>query len=251
MPVRNIIRIDEEKCTGCGLCILSCAEGALKIVNGKAKVVSETFCDGLGACIGTCPEGALTIIQREAVDFDEKAVETHLERLKHERETAQPEPPPMACGCPGSMLRVFEAEPAPKPAAAAPSNAPAASALRQWPVQLKLLPTSGNLYDGKDVLLLADCVAVAYPDLHRKLIAGHTVVMTCPKLDHAEESIAKLAEIFKNKLHSLSIAIMEVPCCGGLVRIAQEAAQRSGVKRPIKTVTLGIRGETLEERTLS
>jgi len=171
-------------------------------------VVNEVFCDGLGACIGACPTGALEIVEREADEFDEQAVEKSRGNFK-----------------------------APQPNR---------SELAQWPIQLRLLPTSGPLYQDRELLLLADCTAAAYPDLHRGLIAGRTVIMSCPKLDDPEESIAKLAAIFRNPIPSVSVAIMEVPCCSGLVRITQEAMRRAGTSHPIEVVRIGIRGDLLE-----
>ncbi len=238
MPqVRKIILIDEDKCTGCGQCIIDCAEGALKIVDGKAKLVSEIYCDGLGACLGSCPENALTLVVREAEAFDEAAVEEYLRREKEKPAES------MACGCSGSMIRSFTpAEIASAPPAA---SSPGVSALGQWPVQLRLLPSGGSLYDGKDLLLLADCTAVADPNLHRDRIAGRTVIMTCPKLDDMDESIRRLSEILTNPYRSLTIAIMEVPCCSGLLHIAQEALKIVGKDRSAKIVKISIKGDVL------
>jgi NAD-dependent dihydropyrimidine dehydrogenase PreA subunit len=248
--MRKIIEVDEDKCTGCGLCVTDCAEGALEIIDGKARVVNEVFCDGLGACIGACPEDALTIVEREAPEFDEEAVDRHLQKLG--RPTLSPQPTPArhgpghgighGGGCPGSAMRMFDA--APKPAVAEDASAPS-SALAQWPIQLRLLPPFGPLWQDKEVVLLADCVAAAYPDLHRKLIQGKTIVMTCPKLDDAQESINKLAQVFQNPLKSITVAIMEVPCCGGLVRIAQEALRLSGADHTLDVTTISVRGEVL------
>ncbi len=238
MPLRKIIQIDEEKCTGCGACVVDCAEGALAIIDGKAKVVNEIFCDGLGACIGACPEDALTLIEREAPAFDESAVETHLKQQSGESSGET-----MACGCPSSMERMFDA---PQPIAAASGQAAPVSQLTQWPVQLRLLPTVGPLYDNKSLLLLADCVAPAFPALHQDLIKGHTVVMTCPKLDNVQESIAKLAEILMNPIAGIQVAIMEVPCCNGLLHIIRKAQTLANTDFPVEAVKIGIRGEILE-----
>jgi len=251
MARRKIIQIDEAKCTGCGLCVTDCAEGALAVVNGKARVVSETFCDGLGACIGSCPEGALKIIEREAPEFDQAAVDRHLEAQQTPEQPPTP-PAPMACGCPGSTLRTFAA---PQAGHQPPADReeprgevrPVSSELTQWPIQLRLVPPQGKLYEGRDLMLIADCVAVAYPDLHRRLVRGNTIILTCPKLDDAETSIAKLAAIFQNPLRSISVAIMEVPCCSGLLRIAQEALDRAGVQRELRVTRIGIQGEVLEQ----
>jgi len=264
---RKIIRVDEDKCDGCGACVTDCAEGALQVIDGKARVVNDVFCDGLGACIGACPTGALEIVEREADAFDEEAVREHLARLnapagsppvdaaaRAARAHATPGPVHAAHaghGCPGSMLRMFQDPPPAGSSATAPAgphNAPlpARCELAQWPIQLRLLPTSGPLYQDRDLLLLADCTAAAYPDLQRGLIAGRTVLMSCPKLDDAEESVNKLAAIFRNPIRSVSVAIMEVPCCSGLVRIAQEAMRRAGASHPVEVVRVGVRGDLLE-----
>ncbi len=257
--VRKIIEIDEELCTGCALCIVDCAEGALKIVDGKAKVVNDVFCDGLGACIGACPEDALKIVEREALEFDEEAVEVHLAKIGRpslaSQETAQQQAAPHGPGsshshapgggCPASAVRMFE--PASEPQADDSGEAPQ-SFLAQWPIQLRLLPPFGPMWQGKDVVLIADCVAAAYPDVQRKLIRDKAIVMTCPKLDDAQESIDKLAQIFQNPVKSITVAIMEVPCCGGLARIAEEALARSGENHELKVTTIGISGEELGTR---
>lgn len=244
MPIRKIIEIDEERCTGCGLCVVDCAEGALEIIDGKAKVVNDVFCDGLGACIGACPEDALKIVEREAVDFDEEAVEAHLVGKQGDAPVA---PEPAACGCPGSMTRLFD-EPCGAPAAPV-SQAPRAAAvseLRQWPIQLRLLPPSGPLYQDKDVMLIADCVAAANPEVQQQLVRGNTIIMTCPKLDDPDPSIMKLAQIVQNPVRSIGVAIMEVPCCTGLLHILREAMARAGVSKPIQVLRYAIRGELLE-----
>lgn len=249
MPVRKIIKVDEERCTGCGLCVVDCAEGALKIIDGKARVIKDSFCDGLGACIGSCPENALEIIEREADDFDEAAVEAHLEAMKHGQAhapQAQPQPEPIACGCPGSMIRTFS----PPPAMRA-NDGEAVSALSQWPVQLRLLPTSGPLYHNKNLMIVADCVAVADPDLHRRLIAGNTIVITCPKLDNATESIDKLAKILQNPIKYVGVAIMEVPCCTGLLHIVREAARLAGRTGEIELIQISLRGELLHREPVT
>lgn len=256
--IRKIIEVDEELCNGCGLCIVDCAEGALKIVDGKARVVNDVFCDGLGACIGACPEDALKIIEREAPEFDEEAVEAHLAAIGRPSLASPASPPQQGhgtaqghghnqseCGCPGSALRTFE----PAPAVVNDDRAQAPqSFLAQWPIQLRLLPPQGPMWQDKDVVLLADCVAAAYPDVHRQLIRDKTIVMTCPKLDDVQQSIDKLAQIFQNPLKSINVAIMEVPCCGGLLRIAEEALQRSGASHELKVTTIAIRGEVKSVR---
>lgn len=240
MSYRKIIKIDEEKCTGCGQCVIDCAEGALEIIDGKAKVVKDSFCDGLGACIGGCPEGALEIIEREADAFDEKSVKRH-QAQKNVNPAEN-----MACGCPGSMLRTF-----PAPGLEERETAGIKSELTQWPIQLRLLPTSGSLYEGKDLMLIADCVGVAFPELHGKLIKGNTIIVTCPKLDDKKESTDRLAEIFKNPIKSISCAIMEVPCCSGLIHIAEKALEKSGFEHRLNVIKIGIKGDVLEKFDVS
>lgn len=241
MAIRKIIQIDEEKCTGCGQCIIDCAEGAMEIIDGKAKVVKDSLCDGLGACIGGCPEGALEIIERDAPEFNEEEVEQRLEQLKKEDASKT-----MECGCAGSMLRTFSPVTDLKEMGSQDA-APARSELAQWPIQLRLLPPSGSLYEDKDLILIADCVAVAFPGLHQKLVKGNTIVLTCPKLDNAQESIEKLSHIFQNPINSLSVAIMEVPCCMGLVKIAEEAVKKSEKAQAFNVIRIGIKGDVLEE----
>ena len=244
--IRKIIEIDNDKCTGCGLCVTDCAEGALKIVDGKAVVVNEVFCDGLGACIGACPEDALKIVEREAPEFDEKAVGEHLARIGAPPLTSaapQPAPPAHAhSGCPGSAMRMFDQRPS-APVSSTDNGPTPQSELGQWPIQLKLVPFAGPLYENKDLVLIADCVAAAYPDVHRRLIKNNTIALSCPKLDDPMESIEKLAAILENPIKSLKVAIMEVPCCGGLVRMAEEAKSHAGSTVDIEVVRIGVRGE--------
>jgi len=244
MAIRKIIQIDEEKCTGCGQCIIDCAEGALEIIDGKAKVIKDSFCDGLGACLGSCPEDALKIIEREADEFDEEAVEEFIKS----KENALAEK--MDCGCSGSMLKTFEPAKVKQPSginnSVESSEVEEQSELTQWPVQLRLLPPSGSLYENKDLMLIADCVAVSYPALHKKLIKGNTIVLTCPKLDNVGESIERLTEIFKSSVKSISVAIMEVPCCSGLLRISKEALDRSGVDHKLNVIKIAIKGNEME-----
>ncbi|TWI76829.1 MinD superfamily P-loop ATPase [Desulfobotulus alkaliphilus] len=212
--LRDMIEIDEEKCDGCGLCIPSCAEGALALVDGKAKVIRDPLCDGLGACIGACPQGALSIVKKEAEPFDEEDVHQHLKSR----------------GCPSSLP--INLNPAP-----APSGEPAPSALAQWPVQLRLIPPTAPFLRGADLLILADCSAVADPNLHRDLLPGKALLMTCPKLDNGEETIERLTAIFSHgDIRSVTAAIMEVPCCAGLSRMIQEAMKRSGRHNDLKEI---------------
>jgi Fe-S-cluster-containing hydrogenase component 2 len=232
MALRNIIVIDEEKCNGCGLCAKACAEGAIKIIHGKAKLVSETYCDGLGACIGHCPQDAIKIVQREAKAFDEEATKEHLRQIKQ-----PPQPVPFMCpGMASAKLR----ETAEKSDSA---SGDVSSQLTHWPVQLKLVSVHAPYFADARLLLVADCVPFAMGDFHSKFLRGHSIVVGCPKLDDARFYVEKLADILKaNKLKSLSVVHMEVPCCHGLTRIAQEALKKAGVKMTFEDVTIGLNG---------
>jgi len=244
MVTRKIVQIDEEKCNGCGLCIPNCAEGALQIIDGKAKLVSEKFCDGLGACLGHCPEDAITVIEREASDFDEKAVEVHL----HKQKEAQPQP--VFTGCPSSRAMHFKA---PKAEEATNSTASSFSQLTHWPVQLKLVPINAPYFQDADLLIAADCVPFAYPNFHEYFLKGKAVVVGCPKLDDIQLYKEKLTEIFKtNSIKSVTVPYMEVPCCFGLFKVTEDAMAASGKNIPLKKVKIGVRGEIKpeeEERT--
>jgi len=240
--VRPIIRIDENKCDGCGLCARACHEGAIVIVDGKARLVSESFCDGLGACLGECPRGAITIEIREAADFDEEAVV----------QARQAEVPPgaTACGCPGTMARSLKemmnpdlSKQVPPPGQEGKENIPA-SRLANWPVQLSLVPVNAPYLKKAQLLLAADCTAAACPDFHGRFLEGRVLLMGCPKLDDAkfyEEKIRSI--IIENRIETIEVLAMEVPCCGGLVRLVQSAVEEA--KRPIALTltTIGIQGE--------
>ena len=246
---RKIIEIDEERCDGCGLCVPACAEGAIQVVDGKAKLVADKFCDGLGACLGDCPNDALQVIEREADEFDEEAVEQHLKAIEQPEEAAEQT---MACGCPSSQVQSFESS------KACPMSAPAVavgqgdSALRHWPIQIRLVPPTAPFLKGADLLVLADCVGVAYPGLHGDLMAGKAVMMGCPKLDDAEAYIDKFTEVFKTaNPRSITIAMMEVPCCSGLAHIVKEALKTAGAQIPYEEVTYSVRGERLEQMKAS
>jgi len=238
--MRKIIEIDEDKCTGCGRCITACAEGALQLVNGKARLVGEILCDGIGACIGTCPEDALRILEREAEDFDEKAVKEHLDK----GDTAEPV---LACGCPSSAAMSFS----PIQEMNGPCCADSVSRLGHWPIKLQLLSPAAPFLKGSDMLLLADCCGVACPNLHEKLLKGKTLAIACPKLDDIEKHIQRLTEILSQAVpRELTIVHMEVPCCTGLVHAAMRAAERAGVAIPMKHIVIGRRGEILAEETI-
>ena len=231
MALRNIITIDEEKCNGCGLCAKACAEGAIKIIHGKAKLVSETYCDGLGTCIGHCPQNAITIKQREAKAFDEEATKEHLREIK------QPQPTPFMCpGMASSQLRNTAEK-------ADSASGDVSSQLTQWPVQLKLVSAHAPYFADARLLLVADCVPFTMGDFHSRFLRSHSIVIGCPKLDDARFYVEKLADILRaNKLKSLSVVHMEVPCCNGLTRIAQEALAKAGVKMTFEDVTVGLNG---------
>lgn len=250
--LRKIIEIDEELCNGCGQCVPSCAEGALHIVDGKARMLAEKYCDGLGACLGDCPTGALRIVEREADDFDEAAVE----ELLRSQNTRSHTPPPPPQGCPSARLQTFA------PASPCQGNnmprqftgvAPATgSALSHWPLQIRLVPANAPFLKGADLLVAADCVPVALPTFHRDLLAGKVVMLGCPKFDETESYIEKFREIFAADLvNSVTIAIMEVPCCGSMRTIIQEALTRSGRTLPVQEVIVSTRGEIIRQAAMA
>jgi len=279
---RKIIQIDEEKCNGCGNCIPNCHEGAMQLIDGKARLISDLFCDGLGACIGHCPEGAITIIEREAEPYDERKVMemivpkgrntilAHLEHLRDHNETEflqqaidylkenniimTPDPKEYHVhggGCPGSMSRDFREENNVQPVAAAPVEAPveAASELRQWPVQLHLLNPQASFFKNADVVLAADCVAFAMGNFHSRFMKGKSIAIACPKLDTNKESyIQKLTSMIADtRINSLTVVMMEVPCCGGLLQMAQMARTNAGRNVPVKQTIVSLKGEILDD----
>jgi NAD-dependent dihydropyrimidine dehydrogenase PreA subunit len=241
MPLREIIRIDGERCDGCGVCIPACAEGAIAVVDGKARLVSESLCDGLGACLGHCPQGAITTERVDAPAFDEAAVVRSLRRLP----TAGSTPTGFAA-CPGSRETSFD-RPAPR---GGDHSSP--SALRQWPVQLHLVSPDAPYFHSADVLLAADCVAYAVGDFHRDHLAGRSLAIACPKLDaHQEIYLEKLVALIDDaEIASLTVMVMEVPCCAGLVRLAQAAAARAARKTSIRCLVVGMRGDILSDTTI-
>lgn len=241
MATRKVVKIDEEKCNGCGLCIPNCAEGAIQIVDGKAKLISDKFCDGLGACLGHCPEDAITVIEREAEEFDEKAVEIHLHKQKETTQTPKPQHELHVGGCPSSRVLQFQA---PKPSMDFGPKGSSVSELTQWPVQLKLVPDEAPYFQDADLLIAADCVPFAYPDFHQDFLKGKALVVGCPKLDDIQLYREKLTAIFKaNTIKSVTVPFMEVPCCFGLVKVTEDAIEASGKDIPFKKVKIGIRGE--------
>jgi Pyruvate/2-oxoacid:ferredoxin oxidoreductase delta subunit len=231
--VRKIIQIDEGLCNGCGACIQACAEGALELVNGKARLVSEKYCDGLAACLGECPQGAIRIVEKEAQGFDEEATQGHLNK--------KPSAAEVTCHCPGSSVKELTRPDSSPTALPVPEQE---STLSHWPVQLALVPPGAVFLKGKDVVLIADCVPFAYPNLHRDFLKDRSVLVACPKLDDFAAHQAKLTAILQNAgIKSLTVVHMEVPCCSGLAYMAQQAMAASGIHIPFREVTIGIHGD--------
>jgi Fe-S-cluster-containing hydrogenase component 2 len=241
---RKIVQIDEKKCTGCGLCTTACAEGAIEVRDGKARLVSEVYCDGLGACLGECPEGALTVIERESQDFSPEAVEEHLKHRHIQMSQAQE---PMACGCPSQHIQILAQDkerPSGKPGDLRVGGT--ASALTHWPVQIKLVPSKAPFLQGADLLIAADCTPVAYPDFHSRLLPGRTVLIGCPKFDNVEEYLQKFVDIFNQaSIRSITVVEMEVPCCSKLPALVRHALELSGKDIPFQELVISVRGEIL------
>jgi ferredoxin len=228
--LRKIIEIDTEKCNGCGACIDSCAEGALALVDGKARLVKEQYCDGLAACLKECPQGALKIIERKAAGFDPQAARDH--------EGKNPAAEVAPCACSGAAVRDLG-----QPSGRTDDHVSRQSLLTHWPVQLALVPPGAKFLENADVVLIADCVPFAYPDLHRDFLQDRSVLVACPKLDDAEAHLAKLTAILQqSQIKSLTVVHMEVPCCAGLAYLARTAIAQSGKYIPFKEVMIGIRG---------
>ncbi|AKL94263.1 4Fe-4S ferredoxin, iron-sulfur binding domain-containing protein [Clostridium aceticum] len=248
MAVRKIIEINEEKCDGCGLCVPNCAEGAIQIIDGKAKLVSDIYCDGLGACLGHCPQDALKIIEREAPEFDEEAVE---ELLKQQgKSTPQPHNHQHhhGGGCPGSRMMKFDEENTSSEAVISSGDIEIKikPQLKQWPVQLKLVPVNAPYFENADLLVTADCVPFAYPNYHLDLLKGKAVVVGCPKLDDIEFYTDKLAQIIaSNHIKSVTVAYMEVPCCQGIVRAVDIAVAKANKAVKVNKVKISLQGQKL------
>ena len=236
--LRKIIEIDEERCDGCGLCAIGCAEGALEIIDGKARVISDNLCDGLGACIGECPAGALRIIERESEEFDEAAVEKHLAAAQSSPSDHSP-----SLGCPSKVMESFDGKTASPKEAPHPSGA-RESELGNWPVKIRLISPNAPFLKGADLLIMADCVSVAHPSIHSHFLKGKTVMIGCPKFDDADELVQKFADIFSTAdINSVTCAVMEVPCCSSLPGIVKKGMEKAGKNIPVKEIVIGRRGE--------
>lgn len=251
MAIRKIVNIDEDKCNGCGLCVPNCAEGAIKIIDGKARLIADNLCDGLGACLGECPQGAITISEREADEFDEAAVHVHLNKKEEQscsQHHGQGQHHHGGGGCPGSRAMEINRQNNSAKAAAVSSGdieVKIKPQLTQWPVQLMLVPESAPYFENADLLITADCVPFAYPNYHLDLLKGKKVVVGCPKLDDIGYYVEKLTGILKNnKINSVTVAFMEVPCCGGIVRAAETALEMSGKNILLNKIRISMNGET-------
>jgi NAD-dependent dihydropyrimidine dehydrogenase PreA subunit len=244
--VRRIVKIDEEKCDGCGLCIPQCKEGALQIIEGKARLVSERYCDGLGACLGHCPRGAISIEEREVDEFDEQALHEHLDSRQGAKGPG--DGVERVHSCPSAKVMSFQGRKKESSGVENSWNGRGESALSQWPVQLALVPVSAPYLRHADLLIAADCVPFAYANFHRGLLEGKTVLVACPKLDDTRPYLQKLAHIFARcEIRSVTVAHMEVPCCFGLVNLVEEAVRLGGKEIPIKDVVVSVEGEIAEE----
>lgn len=231
--VRKIIQIDEEKCNGCGLCAEACHEGAIGMVDGKAKLLRDDYCDGLGNCLPVCPTGAISFVEREAASYDEEAVK----RAQN--------PTAVFHGCPGSMAKTIQRRPA--QAAESVSAEPADSELMQWPVQIKLVPVNAPYFDGANLLVAADCTAFAYGDFHRRFLRNHIVLIGCPKLDEGDYSEKLTAILQNNNIRSVRVVRMQVPCCGGIENAVRQALINSGKMIPWQVTVISTDGRIIEE----
>ncbi len=249
---RKIIQIDEELCDGCGQCVPACEEGAIQIIDGKARLVSEVYCDGLGACLGECPQGAIQIVERDAKAFDEDAVKTHLDRQEQIKRTlSEAKANCSSGGCPGSQARILK-EQSTEDHSSSARVAEAPSRLRQWPVQLHLVPPQAPFFAACDLLIAADCVLMAMGNFHEALLKDKSVAMACPKLDDTGAYAEKLAAIFSlNKIRSITVAIMEVPCCRGLWMLVQKALALSECRIPVELAVISLQGEIKSRMALA
>jgi ferredoxin len=237
---RKIISIDEEKCNGCGLCVDACHEDALQMIDGKARLISESYCDGLGDCLPECPTGAITIEERDADAYDEEAV---MERIKNKSKTKKEEEP-LACGCPGTASRTISRHNHHTETPAVTGKIE--SELRQWPVQIKLVPVNAPYFNNARLLVAADCTAFAYPEIHRDFIKDRIAVIGCPKLDMVDYSEKLTAILSNNDIQSVTVLKMEVPCCGGIAHAVKTALMNSGKFIPWNIVTVTTDGQLIE-----
>ncbi|MDX1357228.1 MAG: 4Fe-4S binding protein [Clostridia bacterium] len=235
---RKIIKIDEDLCNGCGICVDACHEGAIQMVDGKAKLVSESYCDGLGDCLPECPTGAITMEEREAEPYDEEAVKANIAAKEKAVE-------PLACGCPGTASRSISRPHSQHVEHSAPSGG-IESELRQWPVQIKLVPVNAPYFNGAKLLIAADCTAYAYADIHRKFIKDRVTIIGCPKLDMLDYTDKLTAIISNNDIKSVTVLRMEVPCCGGIVTATKNALMGSGKYLPWNVITVTTDGQLIE-----
>ncbi|MDF2839169.1 MAG: 4Fe-4S ferredoxin, iron-sulfur binding protein [Evtepia sp.] len=232
--IRKIIKIDEEACNGCGLCATACHEGAIGMVNGKAKLLRDDYCDGLGNCLPVCPTGAITFEEREAAAYNEGAVKANME---------QKQPETLACGCPGTQSRSIERQTGHQVV----TESVVGSQLRQWPVQIKLVPVNAPYFDQANLLIAADCAAYAYGDFHNRYMRNKVTLIGCPKLDEGDYAEKLTAIIRHNNIKSVTVVRMVVPCCGGIEHAVRRALQESGKMIPWQVVTLSTDGEVIEE----
>lgn len=243
---RKIVEIDEERCTGCGECVPACAEGAIEIVDGKARVVEDKYCDGLGACLGNCPVDALKISEREAEEFDPEAVEHYLAEKEQAEKTSKEPALHKPSGCPSSRLHVF------KGSSCEDANEPrrqedAASALSHWPVKIRLIPAKAPFLKGADIVVAADCTAVAYPNFNRDFLKDKVVLTGCPKFDDVQEYIDKFTDIFRTAgIRSVTVLDMEVPCCSAMPVIVRKGMEAAGKEVPLEEIVISIRGQVLK-----
>jgi ferredoxin len=241
--MRKIIEIDEGLCTGCGACVPACAEGAIQVIDGKARLVTDKYCDGLGACLGECPAGALKIVEREAAEFDEEAVEGYLHAKTQEA--------PMPCGCPSAHIQSLGSPPMHRKDSRPDAHELQASALTHWPVQIRLVPPTAPFLKGADLLVAADCTPVAYPHFHRDFLQGKVIMVGCPKFDDVQAYIQRFTDIFKTAdIKGVTVVVMEVPCCQGLPVIIKRGMELAGKSIPMDQVLISTRGDILEREQL-
>jgi len=237
--LRKIVKIDEEKCNGCGLCVTACHEGALQLIAGKARLISESYCDGLGDCLPECPTGAIVLEEKETVEYDEESVKKHMDKSKAQQEAALP------CGCPGTHAKLI-AKKNTEPTTVL-SSEPLQSNLTQWPCQLKLVPVTAPYLDNAHVLIAADCTAFAYPNIHQTFMRNKITLIGCPKLDDTDYSEKLTAILKQHEIKSVSILRMEVPCCGGIVQMVKKALINSGKMIPWNVVTISTDGKIMQD----